>query len=100
MTSLPIIDISAFVSGDEEAKKETASQLHKVCSEIGFFYLIGHGIPQDVINGAHEQAKKFFALDQGIKDEITIRNSPHFRGYQSLGENVTRKKRDWHEVCY
>jgi isopenicillin N synthase-like dioxygenase len=102
MTShtLPIVDISAYLESEpnEEKKRETALHLRKVCSEIGFFYLVGHNIPSKIINGAHIEARKFFDLPQHVKDEISIRNSSHFRGYQSLGENVTKNKRDWHEA--
>jgi isopenicillin N synthase-like dioxygenase len=98
MANLPIIDISAFFTDDEQLKRETALKLRKVCSEIGFFYLTGHGIPQDMVDEAHKQAREFFKLPLEVKNEISVQNSPHFRGYQALGENITRKKRDWHEV--
>ncbi|KAL0479133.1 hypothetical protein AKO1_008013 [Acrasis kona] len=100
MKELPVVDISAFVKPDSsfEDKEKTAKHVHKVCSEIGFFYLVGHGISDEVVNGAHTQAREFFAQPKEVKDEISIRKSPHFRGYQCLGENVTKSKRDWHEA--
>jgi isopenicillin N synthase-like dioxygenase len=100
MQTLPIIDISPFLASlqDELKKQETALILRKVCREIGFFYLVGHGISHDLIQGAHKQAQQFFSQSQSIKQEISIQNSKHFRGYQNLGENVTKQKRDWHEA--
>jgi len=35
-----------------------------------------------------------------VKEEIAMRRNVEgsFKGYQALGENVTRKKKDWHEA--
>ena len=49
LDSLPILDISQLDSG-EEAADAFRSQLREVTHEVGFFYLVGHGIPQDLID--------------------------------------------------
>ncbi len=76
----------------------------QACEEHGFFYLTGHGIPDSTVDGIRGHASRFFALPDADKNAISISNSPSFRGYQRLGENVTyasdagRPLRDWHEA--
>ncbi|KAL6073115.1 2-oxoglutarate-Fe(II) type oxidoreductase-like isoform X1 [Balamuthia mandrillaris] len=102
---LPIIDISPFVrkkgkeSGDGgPTKAEVARQLRQACEEVGFFYVVGHGVPAALQEEARALAKRFFDLPQSEKDAISVTQSPGFRGYQKLGENVTLQKKDWHEA--
>lgn len=48
----------------------------------GFFYVTGHGIPTDkVFRAAHA----FFALPTAEKEQLSIKRSPHNRGYVGLG---------------
>jgi isopenicillin N synthase-like dioxygenase len=75
MNDLPIIDVAAVQAGDVAA-------LGRVCREIGFFYLTGHGIPTD---GVFAAARTFFALPTTEKERLSIKRSPHNRGYVGLG---------------
>jgi len=97
--SLPIIDFSSFLdpSSTPQQKQEVAQKIHHSCCHVGFFYLKGHGISQTLIDDVFEQSKLFFSLPQNEKDEISITKSNGFRGYQRLGENVTKYQKDWHE---
>jgi isopenicillin N synthase-like dioxygenase len=69
MTDIPIIDIGQVQSGDVAA-------LGRVCREIGFFYVTGHGIPTD---GMFAAAHAFFALPVDEKEGLSIKRSPNNR---------------------
>lgn len=60
-----IIDISDF----ENRKREIAKQLHYGASEVGFFYIKGHGIPQDLIDRIFTAGHRFLALDKAVKEK-------------------------------
>eukprot|EP01089_Gocevia_fonbrunei_P022669 TRINITY_DN9246_c0_g1_i1.p1 TRINITY_DN9246_c0_g1~~TRINITY_DN9246_c0_g1_i1.p1 ORF type:complete len:344 (+),score=65.37 TRINITY_DN9246_c0_g1_i1:24-1055(+) len=99
---IPIIDISPFLQTEQNEetqknKRTVAKKLFDACVNVGFFYVIGHGIAEDIVNGAHENATKFFQLSTEEKQKILIKPGV-IRGYQCLGENVTQSKRDWHEA--
>jgi len=100
--SLPIIDIAPFIdtsSSDEGARIRVAKELDRACRDVGFFYLVGHGVPQADIQHLHALAKQFFQSPSEKKDAISISQFPESgRGYQRLGENVTYGRRDWHEA--
>ena len=64
---------------------------------MGFFYLVGHGIEDGLIQDALKVSRRFFALPEKDKLAIEMVNSPHFRGYNRAGFEHTRGKPDWRE---
>ncbi|KAJ3195250.1 hypothetical protein HK101_000712 [Irineochytrium annulatum] len=104
--SLPIIDVSPFVAEMEgradadtaRAKAAVAVEIDKACREYGFFYLKGHGIPMELYESVKTKSRDFFQLPQEEKEKISITKSDLSRGYQRLGQNVTKYQNDWHEA--
>jgi isopenicillin N synthase-like dioxygenase len=64
---------------------------------VGFFYLVGHGVEDDLTREVLNLSRRFFALPVGDKLAIEMVNSPHFRGYNRAGFEHTRGKPDWRE---
>lgn len=94
--SLPTIDLSLWK--DQQAPDNVfLSSLRNAAHEYGFFYLKGHGIPLDLNAALMTQAKNFFSLPLAQKEQIAMINSPHFRGYNHAGREITRGKADWRE---
>ena len=60
---VPCIDVSGF----DKRKPEVAEQLWNASTEIGFFQLVNHGIPQEQIDEAFAMTERFFALPHDIK---------------------------------
>ena len=65
--------------------------------DAGFFYLVGHGIEDGLIQDVLKVSRRFFALPEKDKLAIEMVNSPHFRGYNRAGYEHTRGKPDWRE---
>ena len=63
--SVPVIDMS---KGTDE---DIADQLWNAATTVGFFSLVGHGIPQETIDKAFSVSKEFFALPQKEKEEAS-----------------------------
>lgn len=89
-TALPVVDLG----DDADALRP---RLSAVAHEVGFFYLTGHGVPQDLVDDVLATARRFFALPQAAKDAVAMTNSPHFRGYTRLGGELTGGDVDWRE---
>jgi isopenicillin N synthase-like dioxygenase len=81
---LDIIDVSGLSSADPAAVKRVAAQLGKACRDTGFFYVTGHGIPDTLLSGVFKTAQSFFAAPLPEKDAISIKRSPHNRGYAGI----------------
>jgi isopenicillin N synthase-like dioxygenase len=85
MDAIPIIDVSGLRSPEESARHATADALGRACREVGFFYVINHGIPDRVRAGVFDAAKQLFALPAAAKDAVSIKLSPGNRGYVGFG---------------
>jgi hypothetical protein len=59
--AIPAIDLSPLHGGSGIEKREVARQIDAACTEIGFFIVTGHGISQNLITTARQQAIDFFA---------------------------------------
>ncbi|RUP00981.1 MAG: isopenicillin N synthase family oxygenase [Mycobacterium sp.] len=90
VTALPIVDLGA------DSDRLRAS-LRRAAHEVGFFYLLGHGVPAGLVARVLDAARRLFALPQAEKDAIAMVRSPHFRGYTRLGGELTRGEVDWRE---
>jgi isopenicillin N synthase-like dioxygenase len=87
--AIPVIDFAAMQSDDEVARRAVAEQVCQACTQVGFFYVKHHGVPQSVIEEAFAQARRFFALPHQAKMKIHISQSPNHRGYVPLLEENT-----------
>lgn len=86
MNQIPLVSIVSLRSDDVDVRTETAAILGKACREVGFFYAVDHGIPQAVIDTAFAEARRFFALPVEDKQALSIKRSPHNRGYVAMAD--------------
>jgi isopenicillin N synthase-like dioxygenase len=96
LASLPILDLSRLDAGGDEAAGFLAD-LREVTHEVGFFYLVGHGVDQGLIDELLTVSRRFFELSSEDKLEIENVHSPQFRGYTRVGGERTHGDVDWRE---
>ena len=94
--SLPVLDF-ALLAGSAEQRQAFLSQLNQAARDIGFFYLINHGIDTALQQQVQQVSRQFFALEQAEKERVAMANSPHFRGYNRPGLEITRSQPDFRE---
>ncbi len=106
MTAIPIIDVSPFLTAAEAnrptaAQQQTAAQIDAACRNEGFFYITGHGIPEELQQRLEERARHFFSLPLEQKMEIRMeRGGRAWRGYFPLGQELTSGRPDQKEGLY
>jgi isopenicillin N synthase-like dioxygenase len=96
LESLPILDLTELDAGPDRAAA-FRDQLRQVTHEVGFFYLVGHGIDPVLTDEILTVSRRFFALDEHQKLEIANTRSPQFRGYTRVGTELTNGDVDWRE---
>lgn len=94
--TLPMVDISRM-NGTAQERASFIQELRHILHEYGFFYLKGHGVPPALTEELILASKRFFALPEAGKLEIAMTRSPHFRGYNRAGLELTGGKQDWRE---
>lgn len=72
-------------------------KLRNITHDVGFFYLVGHGIPQSLIDEVLSVSRQFFELPEEEKRAIENVHSAQFRGYTRVGEERTHGDVDWRE---
>lgn len=83
-TEVPIVDISG--AHDPSRRPALAEEMVKVARDVGFMYIVGHGIDQKLIDDVFGMSKKFFALPDEEKRRIHLTKSKAYRGYLGLRE--------------
>lgn len=105
--TLPIVDLSAFLPTspyDAKARKACAESIFTACTDTGFFYLTGHGIPKSKTDAVLNLGRDFFlncSLEEKAKimrKKVGMENGDGARGWQPVRDNVTGGKRDWQEA--
>lgn len=95
MTTLPVLDFSQFT--DPDSRDAFLAQLRHAAHDVGFFYLINHGVDRTLQDAVQAEARKFFALPDAHKQQVAMIHSPHFRGYNRAASELTRGQPDWRE---
>lgn len=87
---LPIIDFAGFASGDTAARQRLIDEVGRACRDIGFFYLTGHGLSQQLVDATFEQIRTYFAEPFATKMELAA-TTEHYRGYFPP-RNITERR--------
>jgi isopenicillin N synthase-like dioxygenase len=83
---IPVIDVADLAGPDAAARRRVAAALGGACRQVGFFYVSGHGIEQTTLAAVFSQARLFFEQPRARKLALSIRHSPHNRGYVDLSQ--------------
>jgi isopenicillin N synthase-like dioxygenase len=101
---LPVVDVSGLYADEIETRRATARVLGEACREAGFFYLMGHRVPEQSIDALLAQAEAFFGLSSEQKLEYYIGKSRNHRGYVPPGEEVfyggARDQKESFDLCF
>src|SRR5580704_1229961 len=85
-SALPTIDLAPFRDGSAADRRDVARQVDEACTEIGFFLIAGHGVPQQLILDTRQAAIDFFALPAEEKMKVQRPPAKISRGYNWVGD--------------
>ncbi|MDC3332602.1 2-oxoglutarate and iron-dependent oxygenase domain-containing protein, partial [Ilumatobacter sp.] len=70
---IPVIDISAWIaSGDDAELVAIAGQVNDACETAGFFQLVGHTVPRELIDEMFDMTEQFHALPLTVKQSLRM----------------------------
>ena len=88
---VPVIDIAAFRQGNAAGRAAVAAQWAQAFETIGFATLVGHGIPEDLLEEIHQLGLDFFDRPLDEKMRCSFRPEKTGQGYVPMGiESVAR----------
>jgi isopenicillin N synthase-like dioxygenase len=89
---IPTLDMSPYLKGEPGGRERVAAHLKEISETIGFFYLTGHSIPDDLQKQVFEQSKRFHSLPEEVKNRIPLVDvDTHKTGYQGGGEERSNR---------
>ena len=86
--AIPVIDLAPYFQGGDAEKRRVAGQVDEACTEVGFFTIVGHGVPEDQIRAVRQATVDFFALP--LEEKLKVERPPDkmSRGYNCLGDRA------------
>lgn len=84
MPTIPVINIETLRAGERQAVNEIAQQMLAAAENLGFFYVSGHGVSQQILDNAEAEARAFFS--QPLADKMTVEINHQHRGFLRIGE--------------
>ena len=85
---IPVLDIGPFLAGVPGAHEAAAGELRHALEDIGFFYLVGHGVPQQLVDCIFAETKRFHGLP--LDEKIKLRLNRSNNGYMPLRGHAQR----------
>lgn len=99
--ALACIDMSALFGRESSARDAVAHQIARACSDLGFFYITGHGIAPSLMQDVEVYARAFFALAEDQKQHIAMaKGGSAWRGFFPVGGELTSGVPDIKEGIY
>ncbi len=97
---VPIIDIGPLVA-KARSRQTVAEQIGQACRDVGFFYVVGHGVDEPLVDKLDQLSRQFFAQHEATKMQIRMAQGGRaWRGYFPIGDELTSGKADQKEGIY
>jgi isopenicillin N synthase-like dioxygenase len=85
---IPVIDIGPYLADAPGAVDRTAEELRFALTEIGFYFIINHGVPSGQIHEVFQQAARFHT--QPLDAKLAIKLNKHNVGYLPMKGDTLR----------
>ena len=83
---IPVIDYGPYFAAEPGALARLAAQVRHACENIGFLYVLNHGVPQGIIDRGFAASKRFHALP--IEEKLKLRLNENNIGYMPMNVSV------------
>eukprot|EP00897_Mesotaenium_endlicherianum_P001808 jgi/Mesen1/1655/ME000135S00656 len=67
-------------------EQQAAAALRKACTDVGFFYLVNHGVEMSLLQKVFNESRKFFELS--VEEKLKVVQDKNNRGYTPFLEEI------------
>ena len=86
--TIPVIDLGPYLAGAPDAMERAAAQLRTALTEIGFYFIVNHGVPETQIRDLYRQVARFHG--QPLEKKMEVRIDRHNVGYLPMRGDTLR----------
>lgn len=90
-TEIPILSLGDYLAGRESALEALAMALRRAQENIGFYYIVDHGVPSEVIASAFAALAEFFALPE--TEKLSLKVNDRMIGYLPLRSTIYKSSK-------
>src|SRR5437667_10177449 len=83
---VPVIDLGPHLAGRPGALRAAAAELRNALEGVGFFIVVGHGMPRELIERTFAEARRFHA--QPYEAKMALRMNEHNNGYMAMARSA------------
>lgn len=76
---IPVLDLDPFLAGEAGAAERLAGELRYAQENIGFYFVVNHGVPMDLIRRGYAELERVFALPE--EEKLKLRATDTRPGY-------------------
>jgi len=91
--TIPVVDLSTFVNGNEAERSAFVDKLGKAFHEVGFVGVVNHGIDKGLVENFYAKSKDFFSLPVAEKSSHEVKGMAGQRGYTSFGTEHAKQSK-------
>jgi isopenicillin N synthase-like dioxygenase len=85
---IPVVDQGPYLAGASGAINRAAEELRFALTEIGFYFIVNHGVPSEQIQAVFRQAARFHALP--LEKKLEVKLDKHNVGYLPIRGDTLR----------
>jgi isopenicillin N synthase-like dioxygenase len=86
--TIGVVDIGPYLAGQPGALERTAGELRVALTEIGFYFIVNHGVPKALIRDIYREAARFHS--QPLDKKMEVRIDRHNVGYLPMRGDTLR----------
>lgn len=98
--SIPIIDLGGIEKGDCDQRKTIVNQIKYACEKFGFFQVVNHGVPINLMDEMLEKVIIFHEQPVDVKAEFYTRNLSAKSGYSSNFDLFHAPAANWRDSYF
>ena len=83
---IPVIDLGPYFADEPGALARLAEEVRSACMNIGFFYVLNHGVRQEIIDRGFAASRRFHALP--LEEKLKLRLNQNNIGYMPMNASV------------
>ena len=86
--TIPVLDLAPLLRGDKGAESVLGAALRDAFENVGFYFVVNHGIPQSLIHSTFDAARRFHAMP--LEKKLALRMNKDNVGYMPFKGSTTR----------
>ena len=83
---IPVIDYGPYFADAPGAVERVAAEVAHACHNVGFFYVLNHGVPEELIDRAFAASRRFHALP--LEQKLALKLNENNIGYLPINASV------------